>query len=291
MKRQIGTTLWLVTLLLACGEDFDTLTGPRSVAVSECPPSGSDAYPTPIMDGGGLYGNGSNDAPPAHYSAGLAAASQVPASGAVMVSLGQSITRMPFAEWQEIAETDAIMVNGACGGCTVSAWLPGAVNRLGRKGWVNSFDSLAARGLSREDVDVVWMSVTKTQTEAATTAELETILDLVDEAYPNVKQVFVFNRTYGGYRTDGSAEPGAWQDGVAVKGLVLNHLGETEPWIGWAGDVWANGDAPRSDGLTWTRADFKDDGLHYSPVIGTAKVGALVEAQFEANPFTAWYQP
>jgi hypothetical protein len=134
------------------------------------------------------------------------------------------------------------------------------------------------------------MSVTAEQTQAANVEDLEAILTLIKSAYPNVRQIFVSNRTYGGYRANGSAEPEAWKDGIVVRNFVLAHLGEMHPWIGWAGDLWANGDNARSDGLEWLRSDFGDDGLHYGPA-GREKLGRLLREDFEESPFTEWYQP
>lgn len=282
----MGTTLFLVTLLLAC-DSLGAPTGPCGITVSDCdppPPTLADSFPVPIMDGAGLYGGGSNQAPAFHHDAGLVAASQVPDSGAVIASLGMSITRIAFEEWFNVrSPTDAVFVRGACSGCVVDEW-----DTLDGPGWQNAFSQLAAKGLTAADVDVVWMSVTREQNKAASVADLETILLRIREAYPNVRQVFVFNRTYGGYRVKGTAEPMAWQDGVSVRQFVLNHMGETTPWIGWAGDVWAYGDRPRADGLQWFRSDFADDGLHYSRE-GREKLGRLVRDQFESNPFTEWY--
>lgn len=293
-RDRLGTTLVLVALFLAC-ESFDPPTGPsevaRAVALSDCDPppppvATVDSFPVPIMDGGGLYGSGSNTPPQFHIDAGLAAAAQVPGSGAVLMSLGMSITRAAFDSWEIHARgsRDAVMVNGACGGCGVSKW-----DDLADEGWTHALSRLTQAGKTAADVDAVWMSVTRDQTVAATAADLETILLRIREAYPNVRQVFVSNRTYGGWRTPKTAEPMAWQDGVAVKQFVLNHLGETAPWVGWAGDLWAFGDTPRNDGLTWPRSDFSNDGLHYS-VQGTIKVGYVAWQQFAANPFTGWYQ-
>jgi hypothetical protein len=250
------------------------------------PPPRADSFPVPILDGGGLYGGGSNAPPALHHDAGLFASAQVPASGAVLVSLGMSLTKAGFDEWFKVrSPTDAVFVHGACGGCVVDEW-----DDATDPGWANAFTNLAAKGLTGADVDVVWMSVTREQHLAASVSDLETILLRIKEKYPNARQVFVFNRTYGGFRTKGTVEPAAWEDGQSVRQFVLNHLGETAPWIGWTGDVWANGDTPRSDGLYWTRADFQSDGIHYSAT-GKVKFGKLVRDQFEASPFTAWYQP
>jgi hypothetical protein len=238
------------------------------------------------MDGGGLYGDASNAPPSFHYDAGLAAAAQVPDSGAVLVSLGMSITKAAFEGWiQSNPSTDAVLVNTACGGCVVGSW-----TSLSGEGWVHSMQELARSGMDQSDVDVVWMSVTEEQTKAARAADLEAILVLIRQEYPNVKQVFVSNRTYGGYRVNGSAEPEAWKDGLAVREFVLNHLGETAPWVGWGADLWANGSTPRSDGLEWLREDFGPDGLHYSDA-GRSKVAGLAERPFESSPFTRWYGP
>lgn len=281
----MGTTLFLVALLLAC-DSLGAPTGPCGITDCDPPPppvARADSFPVSIMDGAGLYGGGSNAPPAFHHDAGLAAATQVPTSGAVMVSLGMSITRAGFEAWSEIAATDAVMVNGACSGCTTGSWL-----EFTDRGWVHAFEKLTQASRTPADVDVVWMSVTGSVTAAARVSDLETILVRIREAYPNAQQVFVSNRTYGGYKVNVTAEPGAWEDGPVVREFVLNHLGETAPWVGWAGDVWANGEEPRSDGLQWFHSDFNDDGLHYS-VEGKAKFGRLVRDQFVASPFTGWY--
>lgn len=278
------STFFLFALLMGCS--LGAPTEPCEVTALDCDIStqAADSFPVPIMDGDGLYGGGSNQPPAFHHSAGLAAASQVPDSGAVLISLGMSITRDAFRQWYwDKSPTDAVFVHGACGSCVVHDW----ETRDG-EGWKHAFHYLQAKGLTGADVDVVWMSVTRTQVEAANVAELENILLRIREVYPNVRQVFVTNRTYGGYRVKGTAEPMAWQDGLAVRNFVLNHMGETTPWIGWGGDVWAYGNTPRSDGLQWSRSDFGNDGLHYSRE-GQKKLGRIVRDQFEASPFTRWY--
>lgn len=286
MKDRIGTALLLALLVIAC----ESLVGSepvRVVSLSDCdpPPAWADSFPVPVMNGAGLYGGGCNVPPAFHHDAGLVAAAQVPASGAVLISLGQSIANAAFEEWSLNASTDAVMVNGACGGCTFDngAWV-----HLDKKGWRKSFEALGRLGLTREDVDVVWMSVTHSQTKGATADQLDALLPVIREAYPNLKQLFVSNRTYAGYRTNGSGEPSVWTEGQAVREFVLRHLGETGPWIGWAGDLWSYGDSPRSDGFFMARSDFRDDGLHYTSG-GKLKVGLLARDQFHASPFTPWY--
>lgn len=285
MKIALGFLLAFLVLVVCDAGDFPTGPAERGVRLSaDCPPAVGDSFPIPIMDGDGLYGGGSNVPPTSHRDAGLLAASQVPESGAVLLAVGMSITRGAFLAWQETAVTDAIMVNGACGGCVAPRW-----TTSDGKGWSKVRYELGLKGLTGADVDVVWLSVTNGENASATQEDLEAILALMRTELPNVKQVFISNRTYAGYSTKG-LEPGAWGDGVAAKQFVLNHLNETGPWIGWAADLWANGETPRSDGLQWFVSDFRDDGLHYT-LQGRAKTGALVEAFFETSPFAGWYQP
>jgi hypothetical protein len=49
----------------------------------------------------------------------------------------------------------------------------------------------------------------------------------------------------------------------------------TAPWLAWGPYLWADGLRPRADGLTWTCADFAEDGTHPS-VGGRQKVANLL---------------
>jgi hypothetical protein len=90
--------------------------------------------------------------------------------------------------------------------------------------------------------------------------------------YPNLKQVFITSRTYGGY-ANGTAhgclspEPYAFESGFAVQKLIVaqikyqqqpggdGHSGSVgpndAPWINWGPYLWTNGDFGRADGLLW----------------------------------------
>jgi hypothetical protein len=94
--------------------------------------------------------------------------------------------------------------------------------------------------------------------------------------YPNLKQVFITSRTYGGYanasangNTCLNPEPFAYEWGFGVKRLVAAQIrqaggihnptdaysGEvdytTAPWFDWGPYLWAYGEKQRSDGLNW----------------------------------------
>ena len=91
--------------------------------------------------------------------------------------------------------------------------------------------------------------------------------------YPNLKQVFVTSRIYGGY-ANGTLhgclmpEPFAYEEAFGVQRLIVAQINGTAdqysgqvdfnpngsghaPWVDWGPYLWASGETPRSDGLTW----------------------------------------
>jgi len=94
--------------------------------------------------------------------------------------------------------------------------------------------------------------------------------------YPNLQQVFISSRTYGGYPTDPNhnacslnPEPYAYEEGFSVQRLIVAQIngmsdgysGDVHfnpnptpggaPWFDWGPYLWASADTPRSDGLVW----------------------------------------
>jgi hypothetical protein len=90
--------------------------------------------------------------------------------------------------------------------------------------------------------------------------------------YPNLKQVFLSSRIYGGYAngTDHGCtnpEPYAYENGFTVQRLILAQINQAAgqsndaysglvdygnaPWFDWGPYLWADGDKLRSDGLNW----------------------------------------
>ena len=117
----------------------------------------------------------------------------------------------------------------------------------------------------------------------------EDVLTVLKTRYPNLKQVFVAPRTYGGYgTTPRSPEPYAYESGFGAQQFILNHFGETSPFVDWGPYLWADGVIPRSDGLVWLREDFEDDGVHPS-ALGEAKVADMLQAFFQTSPATTWF--
>jgi hypothetical protein len=148
------------------------------------------------------------------------------------------------------------------------------------------------------------------------------ILRAAKVRYPNLKQVFISARSYGGYATIPlNPEPFAYENGFAVKWLVqaqisqtrgagtdpaagdLNYSNGTVPWVAWGPYFWANGLHARSDGLAWCDGqqtgpcvgdpgDFRsDDHTHPSPYGLTHKWTPMLMKFFLNSPYTPWFRP
>ncbi|MBZ5719918.1 MAG: hypothetical protein LAO03_06015 [Acidobacteriia bacterium] len=146
------------------------------------------------------------------------------------------------------------------------------------------------------------------------------ILRAAQIRYPNLKQVFIASRIYGGYATITlNPEPFAYESGFTVKWLIqaqinqergdgpdavagdLSYTNGKAPWIAWGPYIWANGPNPRSDGLTWCdgqpappcngEEDFRlDDHTHPNPT-GQQKVSTYLLNFFLSSPYTPWFRP
>jgi hypothetical protein len=104
-----------------------------------------------------------------------------------------------------------------------------------------------------------------------------TCTSTINPRYPNLQQVFLTSRIYGGW-ADGnnvtqsgttyyigctSPEPFSYEEGFAVQRLIVaqingtadNYSGNVDsnhaPWIDWGPYLWARNDQVRSDGLVW----------------------------------------
>ena len=92
---------------------------------------------------------------------------------------------------------------------------------------------------------------------------------------------------------NGSQEPWAYEGGFACKWMIENwQIGPTpgDPWVGWGPYLWANGTAPRSDGLTWNLSDYREDDQMHLGSSGMAKVASLLSDFFKTDPTArGWY--
>jgi len=207
-----------------------------------------------------------------------------------------------------------VIVNGAAEGQEAPGWTsPTSANYDRIK-----VARLAPLGLSENQVQAAWVKLSDAHPTASLPtdsadayiflANLGQVLRALRIRYPYLRIVFLSSRTYGGYATtDLNPEPYAYQGGFSVKWAIesqinemrglpmnpragsLNYTKKTAPIIVWGPYLWANGAAPRSDGLVWNRTDFEDDGTHPSQM-GESKVAGILLEFFKTSPYTrCWF--
>lgn len=288
---------------------------------------------------GGLYPGAQNDPPAAHAAAGRAAAAAIlpldslgrpsPGGRIVLLSIGMSNTTMEFCSgsypscaavgfvWQarndpEVNHTTLVLVDGARGGQTPPSWnTPSAPNYDSARG------RLAKGGVTEAQVQVVWLKEADAQPTVslpganadayALERGLGDMIRAMKVHYPNLRQVFLSNRIYGGYAsTTLNPEPYAYETGFAVKWLIQAQIDQVggkgadptagnldyragAPWLAWGPYLWTNGTKGRSDGLVWLSTDVGTDGTHPSDT-GRQKVATLLLQFFKSSPFTrCWF--
>jgi len=263
---------------------------------------------TPLIDGEGLYPNGTNARPPEHAAAGMAAIGQIAprdASGApqpdgkiVLLAIGMSNTMIEFrdfernvAPYQPGVNPAVELISGAVAGQPADQWLdPDAAP------WQVVSDRLAHRGVTPEQVQAVWLkhAYVGTRSWQFLQADLETITGNLRDKFPNLRIVYVSSRTRA-YTLDAQAtspEPTAFETGYAVKGLVTKYINgqlPARPFVTWGPYLWADGENARSDGLTWLSEDLLGDCVHPSDS-GARKAANLLLAFFTTDvTATPWF--
>lgn len=280
-----------------------------STGLLAVPDLGSGSYQG---EQGGLYPGGTNDPPAAYAQTGVRAAQAVvprdaqgrpdPGGRIVLLSIGMSNTTIEYSAFVALAQKDPLLdprvtlVDGAQGGQDAAKWADPQSQT-----WSVAQDRLARAGVSAAQVQAVWLK----QAQAAPRTDFEThihslaqqlraIVEITAQRYPNLQQVFVSPRTYGGYATTSlNPEPYAYQAGFADKLLVAESVArpEARPWIGWGPYLWTDGTRGRSDGFVWTCDDVRaSDGTHPSVPQGQMKVATLLQQFFDGSRFTGWYR-
>jgi hypothetical protein len=289
---------------------------------------------------GGLYPGGANTVPSDHAAVGRSRAAEIqpldqngdpnPDGVYALLSVGMSNTTREFckgrvtdcAPWSFVGQASAdptvdhehlVLVDGAVGGHPASDW-----DSPDDPVYARVRDQrLAPLGLTEAQVQVAWIKQANPRPRVSLPAadadalQLEASLGDIVRAlkvhYPNLQQVVVSSRTYGGYATTTlNPEPYAFETGFAVKWLVEAQIMQSRtgvidseagdlsldfgaPWLAWGPYLWADGENPRSDGLIWVRDDFVADGTHPSP-LGEQKVGAMLLEFFKTSAETrCWF--
>lgn len=260
---------------------------------------------------GGLYGSGINVPPSSYATAGYRASESVvprdaqgrpdPNGKIVLLSIGMSNTTQEFSAFVALARVDperdpnVVVVDGAQGGQDARVW-----SSPDAKTWSVVEDRLRSAGVTAAQVQAIWIkqALARPTTDFAShtrelAGALETSIKIASERYPNLAQVFLSPRTYGGYAsTSLNPEPYAYESAFAVREVVMRSVSEPQrrPWIGWGPYTWTDGTRPDGSELIWTCDDVRpNDGTHPSDS-GRQKVAQLLQGFFRTSPFTAWYR-
>jgi len=248
---------------------------------------------------GGLYPDGGNTCPAAHLESGVQIANSIgplklngkpkkKKGSIVLLSIGMSNTTMEYSAFKAIADADPfknpklVIVDGAQGGMAANI-IANPNDPKYQQFWQTVDDRLEQAGVSPRQVQIVWVKQADIRPTApfpddalALQSELEEIAHILVERFPKIKIAYYSSRIYGGYAsTSLNPEPFAYQSGFAVKWMIEKQIngslelnydssrGEVRaPWLAWGPYLWADGLAPRSDGLTWACSEYNDDGTH-----------------------------
>lgn len=269
---------------------------------------------------GGLYGNGENEPPAAHQRVARQESTFImprdpegnpsPEGIIGLVAIGMSNARMEFDRFERIAgemKSDAVvLVNGAQPAKLASNWAEPDPND---DPWAALIGAVDRAGLTPEQVQVVWLKDTNAGPRPgrddfpvyaeALRDDLGVMVKRVKTLFPNVGVLYFSSRIYAGYSLIPlSPEPFAYEDGFAVRWLILDQIEgggvsgvtyENAPVLLWGPYLWADGATPRSDGLAWLCEDLLSDGVHPESS-GRQKVAEMLLNFFSTDPLTsAWF--
>ncbi len=285
---------------------------------------------------GGLYPDGQNQRPAAHEAAGLALATQVQPLDAdgkpsvdgkiVLLGIGFSNTVQSFNGFMQMAGADqsinpkVVLVNGAMGGMSARMVQDPDDRASGTKYWSAVDDRLKEAGVTRAQVQVIWIKETDPAGQQQggfprytrdLQAEIRRIVQVLPRRFPNARLVYLSSRTYGGWAKappgkvggPGNSEPYSYETGFAVKWLIAQQLaGNAQlnydpkkgaikaPWLSWGPYLWANGERKRKDGFSFQPSDFREnDRMHHS-ADGMKKIGTQLLQFFKSDTTTrGWF--
>jgi hypothetical protein len=267
---------------------------------------------------GGLYGAGQNEPPKEHRAAALKEIEKIvpldadgkPAKDGkiVLVSIGMSNTTQEFSRFKQAADRDpdksasVVIVDGAQGGQAAAQWAG-----KDKRPWAELEKRLQNAGVSPAQVQAAWVKQAEIQQgnlgEFPAHAKkfkdnLQIIVQILKEKFPNLRVVYLSSRIYAGYATTRlNPEPYAYEGAFSVRWLIQDQIkGSAElnfdaskgavksALLLWGPYLWANGTTPRKDDqLVYERKDLSDkDGTHPSDS-GRQKVAELLLKFFKSN--------
>ena len=272
---------------------------------------------------GGLYPGGSNTRPSAHESAGLSIAHSIvpldtlgnPKSGGrvVLISIGMSNCTQEFSAFVPKSQADPQKrANVQAIDCALGGQSADIIQSATAAYWDTVLTRLRGHGSSPAQPQIVWIKEARRQPtggfpESADSLlwNLGTIVRLIKQKLPNVRQCYITSRIYAGYATGVSAlnpEPYAYESGFAVKWLIEGQINGADsvnydpgrgpvqaPWLSWGPYLWADGLTPRNDGLTWVCSSFQSDGTHPSATGRDIVADSLLAFLQRDETTSPWY--
>lgn len=165
---------------------------------------------------------------------------------------------------------------GAQGGMDINAMLD-----EGSGYWRKAILDLSNVGLSNAQIQLIWISTGDMQSASlefpkqsiALADKYHTLLLMIKQKYPNIKIVFLSDRTFAGYIDNNGpqllAEPTAYYTSWAVKFLIERQLQSLTdytysdiPFIDWGPMLWTNGETGDSYNYKWDCDDAAKGGIH-----------------------------
>lgn len=251
---------------------------------------------------GGLYPNGMNRPPDAHYGAGRRLARQIAdikAAGQPVAFAGLGFSGA-LRTWTSFTDLHAAhphtdkavkLVNACKAGANADILMDPT-----KPYWTSHVPAaLAAASVAAQDVRVVWIQTGMPPPAGAFPGHAQALQSMVAAIATNVKVQFpncliayLTSGHYHGYADTPNLEPyGTYEQGFAIKwaieqqiagdtALKFHGAGTVAPWLAWAGYPWCDGASQRGDGLTMVCPDdFASDGQHPNQT-GAAKLGAVL---------------
>jgi hypothetical protein len=246
-------------------------------------------------------------------SIGMSNATQEFAGGDSSTSVQPFSFMGQAAAYPGVNHSSLVLFNGARGGHTTSYF-----DSASDPDYTRIQNDLTTAGLSEAQVRAVWLKeanpqpTTSLPSPQADAYNLEhglgDVVRALHQRYPNLQQVFLSSRTYGGYATSNlNPEPYAYETGFSVKWLIESQIKQmagqgtnsvagnvdytsSAPWLAWGPYPWADGMNPRSDGLVWSPDDVVSTDHTHPSDQGRSKVGSMLLNFFLNSEFTRpWF--
>ncbi len=265
---------------------------------------------------GGKYPDGNNDIPADHYQKGVESSSKIKplnrdgefdsVNGKIgFMVLGFSTAAMTGRFVRSIYESqnkhDTLrIVIGAQGGKDINSMTDPDADY-----WKTVDTLIKDADIALNQIQIIWISSGDILSYQQSFPEqcyiqiekYQLMLYAIKNKFPNIRVVFISDRTYAGYIGEiGEGpqelkEPTAYYNSWTVKWLIEKQIkGEkgysTEeiPFIDWGPALWTDGVIGNSNGYTWNCDDSGKGGIHPSSK-GRMKEASLVYLYFKNHPY------